>query len=222
MPLCIDMRRGSSTLLIAFGGMASLVGVLPFELFKATTGIPVKRLFVRDLRQAWYHLGVPEHGDSVEAFAASLRELIARHQVRRLVVAGNSAGGYAALLFGALLGADVALCFAPQTVIDLDVLAGMDDHRYDKRLQELAETDALERRWLDLAEALPTLEYAGTRFETYFDDGFAADRTHAERIADVAGVRLHRRSGGKHSVALKLRASGELSRIMRDALLAEA
>ena len=42
--------------------------------------------------------------------------------------------GYAALLFGTLLGAEEVLCFAPQTVLDLDILADMGDHRWDWRL----------------------------------------------------------------------------------------
>lgn len=176
---------------------------------------------MRDLRQAWYHLGVPENGDSIEDFAATLQGLLDRHEVKRLVVAGNSAGGYAALLFGTLLGADVALSIAPQTVIDLDVLAGVDDHRFDPRLNKLAEMDALVPRWLDLAEVLPTLEYRGTRFEVYFDDTFPEDRRHAERVAHLPGVELKRRDGGAHAIALRLRASGELAQMMQNAVLGE-
>ena len=55
------------------------------------------------MRQAWYHCGTPEHGATIDAVAESLRVLIAAHRVERLVTAGNSAGAYAALLFGTLL-----------------------------------------------------------------------------------------------------------------------
>lgn len=222
MPLSLDMGRSSSTLLIAFGGVYGGLGVPPFEFFNATSGISVKRLFVRDLAQAWYHRGIPGYGETIEEFAHALDELIARHDVARLVMAGNSAGGYAALLFGTLLGADVALCFAPQTVLDLDVLAAMEDHRWDERLRELVDADALDERWVDLGRALPAVRRADTRYEIYFDDSFVADRLHAEHIADLAGVRLHRRPGGAHSVAHELRASGELRRILGEALAAEA
>src|SRR5271166_7076021 len=90
MPLSLDMGRDSSTLLVAFGGMAGQLGMPPFEFFKATGEIPVKRLFVRDLHQAWYHRGIPGYGSSLEGAAAALGELIAAHDVERLVVAGNS------------------------------------------------------------------------------------------------------------------------------------
>jgi pimeloyl-ACP methyl ester carboxylesterase len=222
VPLSLDMSASSSTLLVAFGGIYGGLGVPPFELFRATSGIPVKRLFVRDLEQAWYHRGLPGSGETIEELAQTLRELIEANGVRRLVMAGNSAGGYAALLFGTLLGADVALSFAPQTVIDLDVLASMDDHRWDERLGELADAGALDERWLDLARALPAIRRANTRYEVYFDDSFATDRLHAEHIGQLAGVRLHARSGGAHSVAQDLRSSGELGRILDEALVVGA
>ena len=64
-PLSLDMGADSGTLLIAFGGMQGQLGMPPFEFFKATGAIPVKKLFVRDLRQAWYHRGIPGHGESI-------------------------------------------------------------------------------------------------------------------------------------------------------------
>jgi hypothetical protein len=218
LPLSMDMDRDSSTLLVAFGGMNSLLGVPPFEFFKSTGGIHVKRLFVRDLLQAWYHRGIPGHGATIEEASASLGELLAGHGVRRLVTAGNSAGAYAAMLFGTLLGADVVLGFAPQTVLDLDVLAEMDDHRWDEQLHELTAAGGLDSRWTDLATALPAARKADTRYELYFDDSFLPDRLHAERMAELAGARLHRRDGGSHSIAMEMRASGELARALQGAL----
>jgi pimeloyl-ACP methyl ester carboxylesterase len=222
VPLSLDMERDSSTLLVAFGGMRGQLGMPPFEFFKATGAIPVKRLFVRDLRQAWYHRGIPGHGSSIEGVAESLGELVARHGVERLVVAGNSAGGYAALLFGSLLGADAVLCFAPQTVIELDVLAEMDDHRWDEQLEELLAAGDLDPRWTDLRRALPGARRGATRYELYFDHSFTTDRLHAERLAGLEGVRLHRFDGGAHGIAREMRETGELQRVLQEALGADA
>ncbi len=218
--LSLDMSADSSTLLVAFGGLAQEVGMPPFEFFGATGGLPVKRLFVRDPRQAWYHLGIIGHGRSIEAVGDSLGRLIARHDVERLVVTGNSMGGYAALIFGTLLRADVALCFAPQTVVDLDVLGEMNDHNWDRRLGELRAANALEERWLDLGEALPRVANGHTRYEVYFDEGYRVDRLHAERIGGVPGTRLYRFGRGGHHIAKALRESGALEMILRRALLA--
>jgi pimeloyl-ACP methyl ester carboxylesterase len=218
-PLSLDMGGDPTTLLVAFGGMAGQIGMPPFEFFKATGDIPVKRLFVRDLHQAWYHRGIPGHGDTLEASAAALRALIERHDVDRLVVAGNSAGGYASLAFGRLLEADTALCFAPQTVLDPAVLAEWDDHRWDGQLDDLVREGAIDQRWSDLRTALSQGDGGRTHFEVYFDETLEVDRLHADRIGDVPGVRLHRMSAGAHSVAQAMREAGELERVLRAALL---
>lgn len=218
-PLSFDMGSDSSTLLVAFGGMAGQLGIPPFEFFKATGEIPVKRLFVRDLHQAWYHRGIPGHGRTLEEAAASLKKLIAEHDVERLVVAGNSAGGYAAVAFGTLLAAETALSFAPQTVLELDTLAEWQDDRWDVQLRELVQAGAMDARWTDLRSALRERGTGATRYEVYFDETLEVDRFHADRLAGIEGVRLHRLKGGAHSVVLDMRERGELERVLRRALV---
>jgi hypothetical protein len=218
VPLSEDMAVDSSALLLAFGGMVGRIGIPPFEFFSLAGKIPVKRLFVRDLRQAWYHRGVPHHGATLAQVAESLRGLIAPHHVERLVVAGTSAGGYAALVFGTLLGADTVLCFAPQTVLDLELLARMDDHRWDHRLEPLAAAGVLDPRFADLRCALPAARRADTAYRIYFDEALHADRLHAERLGGIAGVRLYRFGHGSHNVARSLRERGALARVLEGAL----
>lgn len=224
VPLSLDLEQDSDTLLIAFGGMRGLLGVPTWEFFKATGGMPVKRLFVRDLRQCWYHRGIPGYGEDLESSAAALLEVARSGGTERIITAGNSAGGYAALLFGALLGADTVLCFAPQTVIDPVVLAGWDDHRWDEQLNDLRGRGRLDERWQDLAEVLPGMQplpgaATGTgSLQLYYDSAYEPDRLHAEHIAAVPGVRLIPSEGGRHSVALEMRKSGELDRVLRAAL----
>jgi pimeloyl-ACP methyl ester carboxylesterase len=220
-PLSFDLESDSRTLLIAFGGMAGQIGMPPFEFFKATGEIRVKRLFVRDLHQAWYHRGIPGHGATLQEAAASLGELIASHGVQRLVVAGNSAGGYAALSFGTLLGAHTVLCFAPQTTLELAALADMGDHRWDQELRELADAEALDPGWTDLRRALPQARRSDTRLEVFYDAALEVDRLQAERLEGLEGLALNRINGGEHSVARKMRESGELGHVLRGALLAD-
>lgn len=212
------MGGDSRTLLIAFGGMRNRIGMPPFEFLSLTGGLPVKRMFVRDLRQAWYHRGMPEHGSTLLDVARSLEELLGKHDVERLVVAGNSSGGYGALVFGTLLGADTVLCFAPQTVLDLDVLASMDDHRWDERLLEVTAMAPLDEQWVDLRSALPQARRADTRYQVFFDETLHSDRLHAERLIGLEGLRLYRFGRGGHHLVRKLRDAGHLERIVRAAL----
>ena len=145
--------------------------------------------------------------------------------MQRLVVTGNSAGGYAALVFGTLLGADTVLGFSPQTVLDLDLLRGWGDDRWERRITKLMDEGRIPSRWLDLREALPAAEplpgasRSGTTCELYFDAELELDRLHAEHIADVPGVHLHPRKGGEHKLARELRQSGELEEVLQRALL---
>jgi len=228
VPLSLDMGGDSRTLLVAFGGIHLEIGMPPFEFFSATREIPTKKLFVRDLRAAWYHKGIEGHGDTITAAAESLGELIAGHDVDRLVTVGCSAGGYAALAFGTLLGADKALSFGPQTVIDPATIGSMGDHRWDGPLGELEAAGVLDPDWTDLSYALPRARHADTRYEVYFshnntrpNTGPGRDRAHAERLRGVEGMHLYRFGRGGHLIAKMLREDGTLDKILRRALLAE-
>lgn len=218
LAVSLDMDSDSRMLLLAFGGMNLRIGMPPFEFLSQTGDIPVKRLFVRDLHQSWYHRGMPGYGDSLGSVAESLREMIAGYEVDRLVVAGASAGGYAALVFGTLLGAESVLCFSPQTILDLEALAAMDDHRWDEQLKPLLAHDALDRAWVDLRQALPPAHNGRTRYRVFFDDSAAADRAHAERLQGVPALRLYRFGRGDHMLVRSLRDSGALARILQSAL----
>jgi pimeloyl-ACP methyl ester carboxylesterase len=215
-----ELDSDSRTLLITFGGLGVEGGMPSFEFGSTTSAIPVKRLFVRDPHQSWYHRGA-RRGPRIASVAESLSELIAQHDVRRLVTAGNSAGGYAALLFGTLLGADTALAFAPQTVLDCDILDEIDDHRWDWRLRPLTAQHALEPEWLDLQVALPRVRRSNIRYNVYFADTVRCDRLHAERLRDLEGVRLYRFGRGGHRFVRDLRDCGALERVLRHALDAD-
>jgi pimeloyl-ACP methyl ester carboxylesterase len=217
-PLSVEMDSGSRTLLIVFGGMKGRIGMPRFEFFALTGDIPVKRVFVRDLRQAWYHRGLPGYGRTLMSVADVLREHIAAEQVERMVVVGNSAGGYAALVLGTLLGADEVLCFAPQTVLDLDVLATVGDHRWDQHLKPLVAAGGVDPDWADLGSALAPVRRTDTRYRVFFDDTVLADRFHAERLLGLEGLRLYRFGIGRHHLVRTLRDNGALGQIVQRAL----
>ncbi len=221
--VALGMDDPGRALLIAFGGMELSIGIPPFELLNMTRELPVKRLFLRDLEQAWYHRGVPGHGDSLPALADDLHGLIERHHVSRLVLAGSSAGGYAVLVLGGLLGADVVLSFSPQTIIEPEALAQMHDDRWDQYVQPLMRDGRLDRRWSDARAVLDDAERRrATRYEVFFDDTMELDRAHAERLDGAPAVHLCRYSGGSHNLVRTLRDSGELKQILTSALVADA
>jgi hypothetical protein len=220
--LSLDMDGDSRTVLVTFGGLGAFGGEPSFEFGSVTREIAVKRMFVRDPHQSWYHQGVPRHGRSVTGVAQSLHEVLGKHDFERLVMTGNSAGGYAALVFGTLLGADTVLSFAPQTVLDCKILDEWNDHRWDFLLRALTAKGALQERWLDLRAALPPARHADTRYNVYFDETVRGDRLHAERLDGLQGLRLYRFGRGGHELVRELRDCGALERILREALHAPA
>jgi acetyl esterase/lipase len=163
-------------------------------------------------------MGTPEHGDSLTSVADGLTRVLAARGVERLVVTGNSAGGYAALVFGTLLGADTVLAFAPQTVLDLDLLAELGDHRWDQTVGKIVAAGSLDERWVDLRAALPDARRANTHYQVYFDESLLVDRRHAERLRGLPGVRLYRFGRGEHGLVRSLREAGALERMLRAAL----
>lgn len=198
--------------------MTDSVGIPPFEFLSLVGKFPTKRIFVRDPQQAWYHRGVLGQATSIRAFAHLLADEVRRSKAQRVVVAGASAGGYAALIFGTLIGADLAIAFSPQTVLDLTALAQLRDHRWDEQIIQLAQAGALDDDWIDLRQALPPVRRSGTSYHVYFDALFESDRLHAERLSGLEGLRLFPLCGGGHNVVYNLRNSGELEQIIAEAV----
>jgi hypothetical protein len=218
LALSLELEGESDRLLIAFGGMNQQIGIPPFEFFSLAGAIPVKRIFVRDLSQAWYHRGIPGAGEDLMSVAELLAGLIEGQGVRRLVAAGGSAGGYAALVFGSLLSADTVLSFSPQTILDMDELSRMGDHRWDDHLRPLVAREELDPRWIDLRQALPTARSGNTRYEVFVDESLGTDRRHVERLAGIEGMHIYRFGRGSHALVRDLRDSGALPKILRRAL----
>jgi hypothetical protein len=216
--LQFGMRSSSRTMLIAFGGIDSRLGIPPFEFLTFAEALRAKRVFVRDVRQAWYHRGLAGHGDCIASVAAALRELAARRRVERLVCCGNSAGGYAALLFGTLLRADVVLAFAPQTTLDPDELGRMGDHRWDEQIGALVSAGQLDPCWTDLRAALPLAQSVRTRYRVFFDHTHTADRRHAERLIGLPGLQLYRFGAGGHALVRELRECQALGHVLGNAM----
>lgn len=90
-----------------------------FSLYGTVRDLPAARLFVNTPRNSWYHDGVPGIAGDVPALAAQLRRAIGALAPRTVTTVGVSMGGYAALLFGALVDADRTIAFGPETELKL-------------------------------------------------------------------------------------------------------
>lgn len=80
-PVALDLEPDSRTLLVAFGGIRGGLGLPPFEFFRLTGELPVKKVYVRDLRQRWYHRGLPGIASDLAGMRAFLRVVVEEARV---------------------------------------------------------------------------------------------------------------------------------------------
>ncbi len=216
LALVTDFSQQSDRMLISFGGIKGFRVIPPFEFFNLTQALPAKKIFVRDFSQSWYQAGLPGLADSVEGIAAYLREQIKAQGTKRLVLLGNSMGGYAALLFGALLDADVVLAFAPQTYLGLGRRLQTGDLRWFKQLRR-AEKNCKTPLFLDLRAFLGSLPPRRGSYHLYYSRNEIWDYFHARHLRGTF-VQLHESRGSGHRLVRDLRDSGQLQQILVEAL----
>lgn len=90
----------------------------------------VKRhIFVRDIQKQWYIEGVNSKLNTPELLQQKLKELSSGYLIYTI---GSSAGGFAAMLFGSVLGAKKIYAFNAQ--MDLNVCMGQSDSTIDPLL----------------------------------------------------------------------------------------
>jgi hypothetical protein len=160
-------------------------------------GLTFNRLLVRDLANAWYHRGVPGLGTHVDEVATTLRSLIRSIHPSEVITIGQSAGGYAAIMFGMLLKADRIVAFGPLSYLNPEEAIRYGDHRFLSVMEGL-QADPPKSGYYDLTELRNALQFQGALdviFGTHpgNDDGVSGnlDAIHALRLARLANVSLH-------------------------------
>ena len=202
----------TDVLFLSFGGVRMGSGMPPFEFTASLSSKGVPGYFIKDFRQSWYHEGLLGISEDLEGTHRYLQQLVARHNCKRLVTLGNSAGGYAAILFGALLGADRVTAFAPQVEVTRDVVK-----------QYAAYDSPPPAQFLDKNKAVPALDKflegrAGLpRIQVYYAADNRADSRGAARLAGFDRVELRPIAGtANHSIAAELKRSGQLNGILEE------
>ena len=213
----LDLATESRALLILFGGIAGGVSMPVFEFFHVAADVPAKKAFLRDPRRGWYQLGIPGVGETAQSIKDFLDAAIAQADVDRVIMAGASAGGFAALLFGALSRVDDVIAFSPQSFIDAGNRSRADDERWPEQIAALHGQAAGRALALDLLDVLPR-DPGKTRFQLHVSTDDALDMLHARRLADLAGVRIVEHERGGHRLVKTLRDRGQLQPILVQAL----
>lgn len=218
-PIAVDFDPRRKVLLLVFSGLAGRLGVPLFEFNKLTSGMKkINKIYLRDGQQLWYHRGLPNVGDNIDGIATFLRQYTAHQSTQRLVVIGNSAGGYAALLFGHLLQADEVHAFAPKTFIDpVKRIIHRDTPRHATPTWRQLFFYG-QRKYFDLKPVLRQARSNKRNFHLYYSSAHPIDCLHATRMKSLPGIHLHAYHYGHHNLIRNLKHNGELGQIIERAI----
>ena len=227
----VDAPHADAPLVIAFG-FASWDALNDFDFDGRTlklaerTGVALNRILLRDTANLWYQHGVSGLGCDADEVALALRAWIARLRPSSVNTLGQSMGGYAAILFGALLGADRVLAFGPLSYLRPDWARRDGDTRW------LSAFDKLQRfPPACLYDDLPALLAATPRLPAIqVVIGSASepgqpqnlDRMHAQRLAASPAVCVQEFSQAPHAVVQWLIDQERIDELLQRWLLPDA
>jgi len=219
-PVAIDFDEKKHVLLLAFGGLANKIGFPMFEFNKITSGLKsINKIYLRDQNRLWFHRGLPDVGDDIESIATLLRQYTTHQSTHKVIVFGNSGGGYAALLFGHILQVDEVHAFAPKTYINPIKRLFQNDLPPGDQIQILLKLLFHgQREYFDLKKVFETSLNNKGEFHIYYPSGYKNDNLHASRMKNAPNVHLHPYKHHKHNLIKVLKRSGELTEIIKRAI----
>lgn len=211
-PISEDLIPGSKKLFIFFGGLAGAIGMPPFEFYKASRILDYSKLFLRDISQAWYQRGLPSIGNNAHAIGEYLKVKIIESGASEVFFVGNSMGGFAALLFCAMLQQGEAIVFSPQTFINAAKRDKHGDDRWLDQIQKLHES----RVASDIYELEPWIQnhFPVMKARVYVSVLDVLDIHHVNELRKFPNIEIHRFPDGDHGLVTKLRDEGALENIL--------
>lgn len=219
-PLHIVRVAGASATIFVFPGLRNLFGFLPHGyLDRLLADLPANIVYLHDLRQnqAAFLEGVEPLGQGQKAYAASLARIAQELGARRIVTLGSSVGGFAALRYGALLGAQAAISFSgPSKLYATDDRPSAVDRRTGL---------AFLRRYSERQrDVLPDLQAQPAMTVWHFAGAENVDDLHQQgRLRDLPQARLETVPGvASHNTVTPIAAAGRLPAIVARAIGEEA
>jgi pimeloyl-ACP methyl ester carboxylesterase len=211
-PIEIDLINESSSLYIFFGGIQAGIAMPPFEFYNSSKIVNENKMFVRDFSQCWYQKGLQGIGTDVSSIADHLKKIINDINPDKIFFVGNSMGGYAAILFAALLGQGEAIAFSPQTFISNEMREIHADNRWLEQIENMHRTPNIIKNNLDLRLLLD--EDNKQKISIFVSVEDKLDEAHADHLRDVPYVNIFKFNQGGHSVVKLLRDLGKLPDIL--------
>jgi hypothetical protein len=220
VPVLRDYSAESDVLLVSFSGLKRTPHKVPgFSLRGTLAGLAVKKLYLRDLDKAWFLRGLRGVTSDVEETTEFLRTEMAASRASRMILTGYSLGGFAALLYGTMAGADEVRAISPQTFISFWRRWRSGDHRWRRYVLPLHFSAT--RRFHDLRPWLARCP-SQTKLHVHFARDSRLDVTHAQHVRDLPQIAVHEHTEGSHRLVTVMRESGELRAIFERAIAGES
>ena len=221
VPINIHFDPKQNVLLLIFGGLAQMIGMSFFEFNKTTSGLGrVNKIFLRDTHRSWYHHGLPAVGTGIDDIETFLQHYTTHPSTRKTIIIGNSGGGYAALLFGHILGADEVHSFSPKTFINPIKRIINNDIPPKYSIAHLFRLYLHgQRKYFDLKKVFLASAPQKRNFHIYFAENSRTDYLQAIRMQSVPGIHLHPFQHDRHNLIKLLKRRGKLREILEQAIL---
>ena len=227
----VDCPHPHAPLLIAFG-FVDWESTAGFDFwgrskkFEPRNGLPLNRVLLRDTGSLWYQHGCAGMGHNAEDLSRALAVLISTLAPSKIMVVGQSMGGYAALQFGTDLqrrfGNVRMLAFGPLSHLDPQRARHEGDLRYLPMMECLAITQPsgcvpdLVRHMQQAADDGVTLQcriVMGTAQQP--PQGDNSDHLHAARFATLPGVHIDTFPDAPHAVVQWLIDQGRIDEVFQ-------
>jgi len=181
----------SKTLLICFSVATNYFEWTKF-LREEVPHLDMNQMFISDVHGMWYHgnyKGLP--GLGYKTLFKFLKKRINKLKPEKIITIGASKAGYGAILFGALLNADVVYSFSPQTIMDDIFYEKFDMHnRVEKLKKEIPEFELAEKT-KDLRKVILEHKDNKTQYNIFHGSGNIEDTRNIEHISDLKNIKVY-------------------------------
>lgn len=215
----IEVSHTGFPLIITFGGMGIDPGTL-----RAQYGMrnflkddkSINYIFLRDQYQCWYHNGVQGISTNIITTIQWLEAHIQILKPSRIICAGSSGGGYAAILFGVLLKAYGVVALSPQTLLQRGLKCQAHGNLYLLKWTDGNGTwDFYQNpQYADLLDLPPT----ETKIEIICGSDDMVDTFHSDRMWTIPTAHVTTVPGDHPGSITYIRDSGMLGKIFNEML----
>ncbi len=205
--------KDRSSLLITFAAISGTSDMPAFAFGNVARGMQASKVFFVDPNECIYQQGIPGIGNDFWEIAEVLRTLRQREGIKRTTIIGNSAGGFAALVVGALLGDCTVHVFNPPTLLTSP------RHTHKPVLcKKILAAPARNKRTFNLAAFLREEMSPSTKAFVYYSRGDAIDRKRTPLLRNVPRLEVLPYNLPGHELARYLARDGTISRLLQASL----